>query len=115
MFFLADYEGVGVAFAMLIWLAATVLAWILGLAGIIAGAWRNPKRRLALWLGGVGVVLEAASYAYIWLSYQEVKTHYGQYTASHFTPDPGMAWIVAVTLCWSAIPVLLGLLRKPRA
>jgi hypothetical protein len=101
----ADYEGLGVFFAAILWLILTVPAIIVGLVGTFVGC-LHPRPRLAGGLGLVACLLEFAGLAAVWLASREDSIRFRDREVSFF-------WGVSIaTLAFGASALGLGLGRR---
>ena len=112
MSLLADYEGLGIAIAQGLWLLLTIPAALVALGGIVAVAWRRPRRTLAIWLGTVACVVEGAAIAMVCLAFAEEQALHAAY-AERFRPGPLFWGLSATTVAGGLLAVYLGIRRKP--
>jgi hypothetical protein len=103
----ADYDGLGVFLAVMLWLILTVPAFIAGLVGAVVGCLRHPRPRLVGGLGLVAGLLEFLGLAAVWLaSRKESLRHVRDREVAFF-------WGLSIsTLALSALALGLGLGRR---
>ena len=107
MVLFADYEGIGVAFGLFVWLVLMIPASLLGFTGIVVGALRNPWRKLARWLGVSACLIELACIAIVWRAYQEERASLGAF-AERYRPG-WMFWAIsALIIAGGALALLLS-------
>ncbi|MEX2138428.1 MAG: hypothetical protein WD894_04160 [Pirellulales bacterium] len=111
MMIFADYEGLGVAIAQGFWLLLTVPAALLAIGGIVSGALRRPRRRLAFWLGASACVVEGAGIALVSLALAEALAFHPSHAES-FRPGPIFWTVCGLTMAGGMLAVCLGLFRK---
>ncbi len=111
MVLLADYEGLGVAFAQMFWFILTVPAAIMAVAGIAAGSAHNPWRKSACWLGGIALVIELCAVAVVWSAFQDERARLGDF-AERFRPGMKVWAGSALTITASAVAICLGMIRR---
>jgi hypothetical protein len=111
MILFADYEGIGVAFSLLIWLVLTVPALIAGLVGVVVGSLRRSRPSRAAGLGLVSWLLELPGVAYVWCCFLAEKGRLGAY-AERFRPGYYFWGISILTLCVGSLAIGLGVGRR---
>ena len=83
MILFADFEGIAVAFSLLLWSILTVPALIMGLLGVVAGTLR--RRGCAAGLGLAACLLELLCVAFVWICFRVEQANLGAY-AERFRP-----------------------------
>jgi hypothetical protein len=111
MAILADYEGLGVAIAELVWMLVTIPAALLAVGGIVAAAVTKPRRALACWLGAIACLVEIGGVVIVCLAFADEQSRHPRF-AEQFRPGV-VVWIVsALTIAVGLAAVLLGLSRR---
>jgi hypothetical protein len=111
MVLLADYEGLGVFIAETLWLLVTILAVLLAVGGIVAGAVTKPRRTLASWLGASACVIELGGVVIVCLVFADAQSRHPRF-AEQFQPSV-VVWIVsALTIAVGLAAVFPGLSRR---
>jgi hypothetical protein len=112
MVLFADYEGFVVEILKLFWLAATIPASLLALAGIAAAMWPKPHRLLACLLGGSASVVELIAAALVCLAFWSEYSLSGP-KVERFRPGPLFWSASALTIGSGLLAIYLGFTRKP--